>query len=899
MNNIVTPILHHTDDGLRIVVCESHGAPVVAIQAWIDVGSADESEAEGGLAHVHEHMLFKGTARRGVGEIAGQVEAAGGDINAWTSYDHTVYHVVMASEFFDTGLDILADALCHSAFDKEELDRELEVILEEIKRSDDNPGSRVARALFELSFDVHPYRRPVIGHKEVVEKFSRDDVLAFYHGHYCKERTCVVVAGDVDTQEVIQKVTDAFASLRTGARPREDRPAEPEPQGLRGRVLFDEVELCHLGLGFKGPPLTHPDSAALDVLCVLLGQIDSSRLSRKLRHEQRLVQSVYAYPYSPREDGLVVIGAQLSPDNLAPTLDIIAQELHRLSTDLCDEAEIEKARTILASECTFQQETVQGLAIRIGYWATLADDPAFEGRYLDAVAAVTAEQVRDVVRTYLGGDRLRGVVLLPEAHQGQDTDESFTHRLRTAFVDGAPDVPHPAPAPPPSWPKAVSPSRPPAELRRAPRREHMRLDSGATLIVEEDPTHPIVSVRAAWLGGTRGEREESLGHAHLVGSLLCRGTEQRSAEALSAQVDSMAGELEGFSGRNSIGVRGTFLKDAFEEGFELFAECVRGPGFAEDEVERIKKVTLDDIRSKRDDAAGLCFELFMKTLWTSHPYRRSVLGRAATVSAATRDNVRDHFRSRCAPQNAVFTVVGDVKADQARGMFERLLYPTAWTPDRVERWSPAAEPAPARPEVSRLCRDKAQAHLVVGHRGLALEDDARPALEVLVACLSGQAGRLFLELRDKKSLCYSVSAFSIEGVEPGSFGVYMGTSPHKVDEGLTGIDAILADVCAHGITDAELARARRYLIGTHGIGLQRLGARASAMVFAELYGLGFDEHLRYAHRIQNTSKHDVRDLAQRLLDPAHRIVTIVGPDDTGGPAATFHPQGLSIDEPLV
>ncbi len=201
---------HQLDNGLTVLLQENRAARVVAMQAWVDAGSADETDAESGLAHLHEHMLFKGTARRGVGEIARAVEAAGGDINAWTSFDQTVYHLVMASRDLNVGLDILADALMHSAFDAEELAREQEVVLEEIKRTYDSPGRRASRAMFDLAFTTHPYKKPVIGTEETVRGFSRADVVAFYRKHYRPENVTLVCVGDLDPDKTLAEITRLF-----------------------------------------------------------------------------------------------------------------------------------------------------------------------------------------------------------------------------------------------------------------------------------------------------------------------------------------------------------------------------------------------------------------------------------------------------------------------------------------------------------------------------------------------------------------------------------------------------------------------------------------------------------------------------------------------------------------
>src|SRR5688572_10396736 len=223
-------------NGLKVIVDENHAAKVVAAQVWVRVGSADEREGEFGLAHVHEHMLFKGTERRKVGEIAADIEAAGGEINAWTSYDQTVYHVTIASHELEVALDILADAVQHSTFDADELGRELEVVLEELRRGNDTPSRVASEMLFETAYRAHPYRRPVIGYVDSVKSFTRDGILAFYRRWYQPRNMCLVVTGDVNAEKVVEKAERLFeASLNAGDLPQ--RPRVPEPVQSDFRVV--------------------------------------------------------------------------------------------------------------------------------------------------------------------------------------------------------------------------------------------------------------------------------------------------------------------------------------------------------------------------------------------------------------------------------------------------------------------------------------------------------------------------------------------------------------------------------------------------------------------------------------------------------------------------------------
>jgi zinc protease len=251
------------------------------------------------------------------------------------------------------------------------------------------------------------------------------------------------------------------------------------------------------------------------------------------------------------------------------------------------------------------------------------------------------------------------------------------------------------------------------------------------------------------------------------------------------------------------------------------------------------------------------------------------LGTEESVSRLEPGVLSTYRAERYKPAGATLAIVGDVDPDEVRKLvharFGKL--PRAAAPVLAPPQETAFAP---RAAVRKL--DKAQAHLVVGYPGVSLADPLRWPLEVLSAVLSGQGGRLFVELRDKKSLAYSVTSFSMEGVDPGYFAVYIGCGPNKTDEALTGIRRELARVREELITPAELERARTHLIGTHAISLQRNSARAAVYAFDECYGLGADASSKYAARIAAVSAEDVLQAARRLIDPAREVVTVVAPE---------------------
>jgi len=857
------------DNGLTWVYAPLHHSPVVAIQIWVKVGSADELEHELGLAHLHEHMLFKGTARRGLGEIARDVEAHGGEINAWTSFDQTVYHAVLASRFFAEGMDILSDAVRASSFDAGELGREIEVVVEEIKRSMDMPSRKLSKALFALAYGTHPYGRPVIGSIESVRGMNRDKMLAFFGKHYRPDNMIVAVSGDVSLERAKAEIEKCFGG-KWGQPPRAavPRAVEPAPTGLRALVAHDDVKEAHLSMSFPIPNVDAPDLPALDALAVILGQGESCRLELSVRRGN-LVNDAHAYAYTPRDPGLLSLDATLEPEKLKEAIPAMLREAFRLREELVEPAELAAAQSMLEADAIYQRETVQGLARRLGFFEAVAGGEEAEARYHQRIAALTPEDLRAVAKKYLQIPRCAAVALVPN---GTQFDEAA---LRAALQSAEQPAPRPRNDTAPEIP--FKPSLQPAGRAsgEASKIQKHVLPNGVTVLLKPETGVPLLAVRAVLPGGLLYETDRDNGMHQLMGRTFTLGAGKRTAEDIARLSDAMAGSVSGNSGRNSIGLRGEFLSRHIERGFDLFAECLLQPTFADEEVTRERNQQLQSIKTRDDHPSGVAFRLFNHAIYGDHPYHLDQQGELDSVGKLDGAALRQAHRAQLQGGSLVVSVVGEMDAKKILALCEQRF--GGLSKEKLAR--PAAKPIPAHtaPQLAHQDSQKAQSHLVYGFLGTTLGDPDRYALEVLSTVLSGQGGRLFLELRDKRSMAYSVSSFSIEGVDPGYFAVYIGTSPEKVDGALEGIRAELGKIRDAKITPAELERARSYLIGTHAIGLQKNAARAAMVALDELYGLGAENHLKYEERILAVDAEAVQRVAQRFIRFDRAVLSALGP----------------------
>ena len=846
-------LLHTLPSGMRVLLDPIHTAPVLSFSMLVQVGSADESDSQAGISHVIEHMLFKGTPSRPVGTIARDVEAAGGEINAYTSFDQTVYYINMAKQFGDKGLEILADAVQHPLFDAEELARESEVILEEIRRERDNPGRFISEILFKESFQKHPYGRPIIGFDKTVRSFTRQHLVDYYKKWYVPNNRVFIVVGDFDPTTMLQKIERAFSEPpHANPPPKRERLAEPIQKGLRVVVAPDNIQTSYLAWGYHIPSVLDEDVPALDLLSHILAGSDSSRLEQQVKEKLGLVQNIYSYAYTPRDPALMVLGAQLSEKKLLKATQAICHEIERIRTELVTIEELKNAKLNIRSAQVYEKETVGGLSGKYAYFLATAGRADFEKEYFHRLMDLQAEDVRRAAQKYLSVENLTATVMIPKTAKKQITEKAWKTVLTKA-------------------------SGSPTKIAAVKQKEIQQwtLPNGIRLIVRENHALPLVAVTATGLGGLMFENKSNNGINGLISRTWTKGTKNKDQLTLAKTIEGMAAQIDPFSGRNSIGLKGEFLSDFFEEGLDLFTEILLEPSFDPKEVAKEKSCTIEAIRNQEDNLPSLAFFHFQKLLFPTHPFGMRGLGEIETIQKMTSPQLKSYYQKLITGKNLVVSVVGNVSAQEVH---QKLKEGLKKIPARsVATPAPKLDPKPSRSQQTVLKKDKMQSHIVLGFQGTTITSPDYYPMTVLSNILSGQGGRLFLELRDKMSLAYAVSCVLHVGLDPGIFAIYIGTEPSKVPTALQGIKRELKLVTEQLVRPDELERTQQYLVGTYELELQKNSQLSSSYAFNELYGMGIEEVANYPKKIMAITRQDVLKVAQKYIHLDAATVSIIEP----------------------
>jgi zinc protease len=850
-------------NGLRVLIRQDGSAPVVAIVTYVNAGYFDETDDVVGIAHVLEHMYFKGTPRRGVGEIARQTKAVGGYLNAATIYDHTIYYTVVPSSGFLAALDIQADAFRNSTIDAGELAKELEVIIQEAKRKVDNPPAVAIETMYELLHDRHRIRRWRIGREEGLRRLSQDDVLTFYHNFYRPSSAVLCIVGDVQPERAFEEISRLYGDIPSAEPVRSPGPGEVGDTGFRYRELEGDIAQTQLVMGWRAPGTLHPDSPGLDMLATVLSAGRASRLYRAVR-ERTLASSVGAFNYTPRDIGVFAIQGETPPDKSGEALVAIWDQLRRLRDEGIGALELERAKRINESRWVRRLEDMEGQATYLAEWEALGDWELGE-RYYERMVGTRPDQVRELARRYVRDDQLAILTYRPRR---APTISPSAGALRERLA-GATAAPLDSSG---GMERAVARSdgaRPVHERTDAGVHVY-RLASGIPVLVKRRPGSQLVYAGTFALGGASAEREGIAGRTLLMARTAVKGTRNRSAVQIAEDAEILGGSVGPTVGGDSVGWTISVPARHAAAAVELLADVAQNPVFEEQALETERAIALADVATLRDDMYRYPMRLAAQSAFPGHPYGVPILGTDESLRVHTRHDLAGWHARHISEASTVIAIVGDGDPDELAGIIARHFRELRF---RAEDSLP--EPSwPKQVVEASEQRDKAQTALVLTWPSPKRSDVGRFDVAILAGVASGLGGRFFEELRDKQSLCYTVHAFSSERRAAGTFSAYIATSPEKEGAARDGLLRELQKLRDDPITDDELTRAQTYSIGVHQIrqqsGAAVLGELVEAWMFGTLAELGAHET-----QVRAVSAERILTTAREYLDPERRVEGIV------------------------
>jgi len=827
-------------DGLTVIVQEDHSAPVASVQAWCATGSIDEDERLGaGLSHILEHMLFKGTKTQSSNAIAQKIQDVGGYINAYTSFDRTVFWIDVPKDGVSTALGVLSDAMMNSTLPPDEYLKEQEVIRREFAMGLDDPDRMTGQLLFATAYQRHPYRLPVIGQMEIYNQLTQDQVMQYYKSRYVPNNLTFIVVGDVDPEKIQQQLVEFFKTYPEKSLKPVFVPEEPPQLGRREVHNEFATELTRLSLAWHIPEVTHPDVPALDLLSTILGDGRSSRLYRRVREEAGLAFGISAFSYTPGDPGLLGVDATVDPKKRNAAEQLVMQIVDEVRQSGVTAEEVTKAKKILLSHHLDSLTTMRGQASDIGSNWLLTRNLNFSRDYLAAVQKVTREDIHRVAGKYLVEQNLTIVSLNPKGSLGRKAEGAKPVAAR--------------------------------EIQK------FELSNGLRILVREDARLPLASISAVFRGGLLAEAPETNGITRLMAKSLLKGTKTRTAEQIAEQIEAVGGSISSDAGNNSFSVSLHITKPDLKLGVDLFSDVLLNATMPEKAIAREKQIQIAGIQQEDEQMTTVARNILRQALFDHHPYALRASGSVDSVQRLAQKDLLE-FRARyVVAKNGVISVFGNVNTAEVKQIFEKALGPMK--PGALALTDAKPPSALNKPTTVESKKEKAQGVIMVGYRGVDIFSKDRHALELIDEASSDLGSRFFIRIREQMGLAYYVGASQFQGLVPGLFSFYLGTDPQKIEPVKTALLDEIRKLASDGLTNEELARAKKKLVGQQQIAMQSNESFGYQCALDELYGLGFDYYKRLERDVDAVTLEEIkRTAAKYFRDQPYVLATVRPPE---------------------
>ncbi|MFC1480276.1 M16 family metallopeptidase [Candidatus Omnitrophota bacterium] len=830
------------DNGATIVSTHVPESPLVSIQIRILAGLSSEGEYAGtGISHFLEHLLFMGTGDKSSEDVRSQIKAMGGVTNAAAGMDATEFYIVVPNEKFEEALDLLAEVVMNPVFTDEQLETERDVILKEIKLHEDDPMSRRIRLLFSQAYREHVYKYPIIGYEDTFKELTREDVLRYHAAAYAPNRMVIGIAGGVSSERAMGVAKEKFEKYQRGRFWPADVSSEPRQVDERKASFPADVMLGYMTIGFHTTDLFSPDLYPGDVLSVLLGEGNDSRLHKRLVKDMQLLYTVSSMNYTPKYPGLFVVTGIGEPDKLERAAREIFAVIDELKYGKIQDAEIERVKNLVIADYFYSHERIKEVASSMTSSQILTGDPAFFEKYVEEIKKVGSIGVKDIAFRYLTRDNSTTIFLVPRGYQ---EEKEVAPPVETVIL--------------------------PEEAEKIDE-EAVVFKNGLRVIVKKKGRLPLVSVTLAVPGGLRAEDKNTNGISNLTASLMLKGTKRRDEDEIIPVLESLGGSIGSFSGMNSLGITMDLMADDLDAGMDIFEDVIKNAIFPKEEILKKKEKIIAAIQEQEKDIFKNGMLQLRGLLYGDHPYAMRILGEARTVDFISQEELRAFHKDHFAPENAVLTVVGDVYTAVVLNDLKKRF--AGWRLKRmsgIDAREEEQEGSKVAPLSKRLKKNvymqKEQSLDLLGFQGVDVHDQRRHALFVISAILSGSDGLLFSVVREQEGLAYVSGAANVPEVDPGYFFLYAATTEQNVKKAEERILDILKKIINGDITEEEIESSKRRLISQHAYSLETNSVVSITMALDELYGLGFQEYKRYPTKINAVSKDDIIKCAREIFD---------------------------------
>ena len=833
--------------GQKVVIKEVKDNPIVKIDTWINTGSINEDDKTTGISHFLEHLFFKGTKNYPTGTMDRILDSKGAIVNAATSKDFTHYYIQIPSKDFDLALKLHSDMLQNPLIPRKELERERPVVLEEISKGEDSPSRKVMDNLYTLIYSKsnHPYKRSVIGTRDVIETVTREEILDYFNKFYTPDAYTTVIVGDVNKDEALAKVSEAFKQTKK-KQVKINYPRIKPISKIEIKEDVMDINKTHLMYGFLAPKFDgSDDNYALDVLATMLASGKSSVLSQKLKEENQLALSVDCGNYSQKDSGLFYFYFTLKPENEEKLQEELFSQLAKIQKGDFDKNLLAKAKNQIKTDTYYSRESISNISDDLGYNFTFSKDINYYDNYLKNIDKVTSDDIERVAKKYIILDKYAKSVVRPNSFKPVS---NVVNKQNWGAVK---------------------------VLEQKDNTKKVLLANGATLITKNKKTNSIVAIDISIKGSKAQEKKPIT--AMLASLSATAGSKNFTNSQFATFLDENGIKLSVSSSNDIFSIVIQSTKDNLDKAFVALNEVINNPVFSDYEINKIKERKIQELKAISDNPSSYVFDEFKRLAYLNTIYGQNSTFVLNNINKVTRDDIVSYYSRIIDPQNMSIAVVGDVDENYIVNKLEEIIKKNPkgtkfnFKNQKFEQYHPQKNIETA------LYKNEVQANwLALGYKTTNIFNRKDIAtLNVINAILGeGMSSRLFTKLREEQGLAYAVGSSLSTNVLDGAFIAYIGTNANSVDKAKMGILAEIDTIKNEMVTTKELNDAKDKILGNFLLSQETNMDEANTLNWFSSLGYGLNALEEYKKLIGEVSQSDVIEVANKYFSKPY-IYTVV------------------------
>ncbi|HEX2974173.1 MAG TPA: pitrilysin family protein [Tepidisphaeraceae bacterium] len=858
-------------NGLRVIYAPLRQAPVVHVRVLYHVGSRDERPDRQGFAHMFEHMMFRGSEHVKPEEHMKLIGMVGGDVNAFTSFDQTVYFETIPSNQLELALYLEADRMASFKVSDEIFNIERRVVAEEWRRRQNALYGSLYEDFFGLVFTTHPYRWTPIGNMDHLRAARAQELQDFFNTYYIPNNAVLVIAGDFDTPAAQALVKQYFDWIPRGADIQRNIPKEPVQTAAVRAEKAQRVPLAKVLVGYKVPPYRSDDHYALALLSTILGGGNSSRLENLLVNgDNPLCVDVGTYDYALEDGGYFNLSATILSGRDPVTVEkLLTDAVTTLIEKGVTPEELEKAKIQERVDFVRNRETADKVASSVGYEALIGGDANRANAVLEKINAVTSADIQAVARKYLQPSLATTYYVKPDP-KAQETPAQPVAAAKA--VDAAPVAARTVNFP------AGYPTQPPladANLRANFAKGTETTINGVQVIVMPDPRLPSVSWNLTMRTGSHSDPAAKEGLASLTAELVRRGAAGLNFIQLNEDLESRGITLDVGEGGDFTRLSGSCLTDQLDAGIQRSRDVLLSPTLPAEEFEKLKNQSLSALKVAQASPDTAASQELADALFASHPFGKYPT--PASVASITLADVKAFYDRAYRPNDAIFIIAGDITVERGQQLAHKLL--DGWQPAKLASPDYTLKPLPAKRRIILVDRPEGKQSMIrMAIRSYDVQSDEKYAGSLASSILSsGIDSRLGRYVRAEKGYAYSVSGRFRPDRHAGEFLGGTETDTKNTADAIEAMFKVFTDLAKDGITEAELKDAKLRAVGGMVKDMQTIRQQAAMRVNGILNGYPIDYYDRYPERIAAVASPQVSQVVKKYVATDRMTVVVVAP----------------------